>query len=122
MWKQPEVHPEQQWVSEGSLDSSDVIVQLGGYKMLEREMQLLDYAQPARAGKSKKKYGTFLADFKKQLWVGNSEQSSRALQLQDWIHQPSWKSPTAIKYVSIWESPAKSPSFLLERECQGLCC
>lgn len=75
MWKQPEVHPEQQWVSEGSLDSSDVNVQLGGYKMLEREMQLLDYAQPARAGKSKKKYGIFLADFKKQLWVGNSEQT-----------------------------------------------
>jgi len=39
-------------------------------------MQMLDDAKPARAGRSKKKYGTFLADFEKQLWVGNSEQSS----------------------------------------------
>lgn len=91
--------------------------------MLERKVQMLDDAKPARADKNKKKYGTFVADFEKQLWVGDSEQAElRALQLQDRIHQPSWKDPTAIKYVLIWESTAKSPGFLLEMKCQDLHC
>ena len=56
----------------------------GGYKMLERKVQILDDTKPARADKNKKKYGTFLADFEKRLWVGNSEQTElRTLQLQE---------------------------------------
>lgn len=84
---------------------------------------MLDDVKPVRADKNKEKYGSFLADFEKQLWVDNSEQAElRALQLQEWIHQSSWKDPTAIKYVLTWESTAKSPGFLLERECQDLHC
>lgn len=84
---------------------------------------MLDDAKPARADKNKKKYSISLEDFEKQLWVGNSEQIElRALQLQEWIHQPSGKDLAAMRYVLIWESTAKSPGFLWERKRQGLHC
>lgn len=44
--------------------------------MLEKKVQMLG---DARADKRKKKYGTFLADFEKQLWVGNSEQTAQSI-------------------------------------------
>lgn len=52
-------------------------------------MQMADDAKPAEADSDKKKYGSFLADFEKQLWVDNWTEF-RALQLQEEIHQPSW--------------------------------
>lgn len=77
-------------------------------------MQMVDYAKPAEADSSKKKYGSFLAHFEKQLWVDNSKQSSEHCSCR---RKSTSLLGSLIKYVLIWENTAKRPG--KERKSTG---
>lgn len=82
-------------------------------------MQMVDDAAPAEADNSKKKHGSFLAHFEKQLWVDNSEQSTEHCSCKSKSTSLLGSSTNMCLFEKVLPRVQARKGSALERRCQN---